>query len=427
MDTDRALVYFTFLAACLLGASACGSAPPSSSSGTSLSSGSSSPTPAATACTMPVVEDVYDGFHIGVPSGWSVFSANGTVYVSKDQSATEESTVTPVLMTSGLTPASVFSSSLDSLQKQFDAAGGTMTSRVTGAGSTSPTASLSLQSGSVTMTGQASVVVLPEPTAHGGSVAALLASWAPTSTFATERPMLSAISHCYGPQQGALYQVISDQVFTYAIPLGWRIASEGQDLIEIADGNNASATYPLNLFLPGSGVDSPQGVITFDFGKLGITIDQIIGSHQSQQVVNGTTEGLLSEEFIGTISTGQAVHGEVHVVADTTSSTPSGVIRLALTTPALWNSTNGALAHILNSIQHSFAQDFQQWEHITQQQQAFAQQVQGFDYALTGVDLVNDPATGATFEAPYDTYNQTGPDGPGYYDQANNKLTIETP
>jgi hypothetical protein len=79
------------------------------------------------------------------------------------------------------------------------------------------------------------------------------------------------------------------------------------------------------------------------------------------------------------------------------------------TQPALWNSTNGALAHILNSIQHSFAQDFQQWEHITQQQQAFAQQVQGFDYALTGVDLVNDPATGATFEARYDTYNLTGP------------------
>jgi hypothetical protein len=426
MDTDRALVSFTFLAACLLGASACGSAPPSSS-GTSSSSGSNSPTPAATECTLPVTQDVYDGFHIGVPSGWSVFSANGTIYVSKDQSATEVSTVTPVLMTSGLTPASVFSSSLESLQRQIDAAGGKMTSRVMGSGGTSPTASLSLQSGSVTMTGEASVVVLPEPTAHGGSVAALLASWAPTSTFANERLTLSAIGNCYGPQQGTLYQVISDKVFTYAIPLGWSVASEGQDLIEIADGNNASATYSLSLFLPGSGVDSPQAVITFDFGKLGITIDQIIGSHQSQQVVNGTTEGLLSEEFTGTLSSGQAVHGEVHVVADTASSTPSGVIRLALTTPALWNSTNGALAHILNSIQHSFAQDFQQWEHVTQQQQAFAQQVQGFDYALTGVDLVNDPATGATFEAPYDRYNQTGPDGPGYYDQANNKLTIETP
>jgi hypothetical protein len=426
MDSARPRVLFAFFTAALVGAAACGSAPPSSS-GTPSASGSGSSTPAATACTLAVVQDVYDGFHIGVPSGWSVFSANGTVYVSKDQSATEESTVTPVLMTSGLTPASVFASSVDSLQQQIDAAGGKMTSTVSGAGSMSPTATLSLQSGSVTMTGQASVVVLPEPTAHGGSVAALLASWAPTSTFAGERPTLSAIGNCYGPQQGALYQVVSDQVFTYAIPLGWRIASEGQDLIEIADGNNASATYLLNLFLPGSGVDSPQGVITFDFGKLGITIDQILGSHQSQQVVNGITEGLLSEEFTGTITGGQEVHGEVRAVADTASTTPSGVIRLALTTPALWNSTNGALAHILNSIQHSFAQDFQQWEHITQQQQAFAQQVQGFDYALTGVDLVNDPVTGATFEAPYDAYNQTGPDGPGYYDQANNRLTIEAP
>ena len=376
---------------------------------------------------MPVTHDVYDGFHIGVPNGWSVFSTNGTIYVSKDESATEAATVTPVLMTAGLTTASVFSSSLDSLQKQIDAAGGKMTYTVMGAGSARPTASLSLQSGSVTMMGEASVVVLPEQTAHGGSVAALAASWAPASIFAGEKPTLRAIGNCYGPQPGTLYQAQSDQVFTYAIPLGWRIAGEGQDSLEIANGNEASATYLFSLFLPGSGVDSPQGVIKYDFGNLGITVAQVIGTQLSQQVVNGTTEGLLSEEFTGTISSGQAVHGEVHVVADLAGNTPSAVIRLAFSTQGLWNSTNGALAHILNSIQHSYAQDFQQWEHITQQQQAFAQQVQGFDYALTGVDLVNDPATGATFEAPYDTYNQTGPDGPGYYDQANNKLTIETP
>jgi hypothetical protein len=92
-----------------------------------------------------------------------------------------------------------------------------------------------------------------------------------------------------------------------------------------------------------------------------------------------------------------------------------------------WNSFNGALTHIVNGIQHKFTQDLQQWEHLSQQAQAFNQQVQGFDYALNGVDLVHDSATGATFEAPYDTYSATGPDGPGYYDQANNKLQVETP
>jgi hypothetical protein len=92
-----------------------------------------------------------------------------------------------------------------------------------------------------------------------------------------------------------------------------------------------------------------------------------------------------------------------------------------------WNSDNGGLTHLVNSIQHSFAQDLQEWENLNRQQQAFSQQVQGFDYALNGVDLVQDPATGATFEAPYDTYRATGPEGPGHYDAANNKLQVETP
>ena len=121
------------------------------------------------------------------------------------------------------------------------------------------------------------------------------------------------------------------------------------------------------------------------------------------------------------------MHGLVYVTAVTGTDTPSGVIRMGLTKPDLWNSTNGALVHILDSVQHSFNQDLQQWERLSRQAQSFSAQVQGFDYALNGVDLVHDDATGATFEAPYDTYSATGPDGPGYYDQAGNKLQIQTP
>ena len=93
----------------------------------------------------------------------------------------------------------------------------------------------------------------------------------------------------------------------------------------------------------------------------------------------------------------------------------------------MWNSVNGALIHIVGSIQHDFTQDLKEWERLSQQWQAFGQQVQGFDYALTGVDLVNDPTTGATFEAPYATYTRSGPDGPGYYSPAGTKLQVQTP
>jgi hypothetical protein len=51
----------------------------------------------------------------------------------------------------------------------------------------------------------------------------------------------------------------------------------------------------------------------------------------------------------------------------------------------------------------------------------------GFDYALTGVDLVHGPTTGATFEAPYNAYHPSGPAGPGYYSPAGTKLQVQTP
>jgi hypothetical protein len=377
-----------------------------------------------------LTHDTFDGFHIGVPSGWDLFTFNGTIVVSKDPSEnTEESNVTPVVMTAGLTPASVFASSLGGLQKELAALGATMTDTITNAGDQSPAASLTVQAGPTTLTGQARLVVLPDVTAHGSSLAALLASWAPAASFGAESGTLAAIGACYGPEPGTLYQVMKDQVFTYPIPIGWTVKSEDQDTIEIDDGNDASASYLLTMLPPGTGVDSPQSLLTYVFDHLGIHVGQQLSTVHlpNHQLANGGTQGQELVEFTGTLKDGRAIHGSVDVVSATGGGTPGGVIRLGVATPELWNSVNGALTHVREGIQHDFTQDLLQWESVSRQQRAFSQQVQGFDYALNGVDLVHDPATGATFEAPYDTYRATGRDGPGYYDQAGNRLQIQTP
>src|SRR6478735_384344 len=82
-------------------ASSTTSTQPSHTSATTVPAHQSSPTSQAveSACNLPVTRDPYDGFHIGVPNGWTLFSLNGTVVVSRDATATEESTVTPVLTT----------------------------------------------------------------------------------------------------------------------------------------------------------------------------------------------------------------------------------------------------------------------------------------------------------------------------------------
>jgi hypothetical protein len=433
MPSGRALARAIAVTACVLAAAACSTSHhvvlPTTTT-TSRVGGSTSSTAATTAsCTLPLTRDPYDGFKIGVPAGWDLFSNDGSIVVTKDTTDLTESTVTPVLMTSGLTPAKVFASSLDSLRKELAQSGGTLADKVTSSGA-APSAALTLTSHGTALTGQAKLVVLPEKTAYGSQVAALLASWAPSASFASEQSELAAIGACYGPTTGTLYRVAQDQVFTYAIPLGWTVANEGQDALEVAKGEDASASYTLTLVPSGAGVNSPQSLETYALGKLGVQVDHVLASSQSpsSQTVTGANQGEIYQEFTGRLTAnGQPVHGLVYVTAVTGGATPTGTIRLGLTKPELWNSTNGALVHILDSIQHNFTQDAQQWEHISRQEQAFAGQVQGFDYALNGVDLVHDPATGDTFEAPYDTFDQDGVHGPGYYDDAGNKLQIETP
>lgn len=378
---------------------------------------------------MPLTSDIYDGFHIGVPAGWDLFTLDGTIVVSRDSTGTEETVVHPALLTAGQTPAALFATLLDALQKQVASSGGTMTVTATSSGNQPPAAKLSLMAGQVSLVGEAHMTITPEATAYGSSQGAIVAWWATPTQYVADSATLMEIGACYGPQPGTLFQVMKDPVFTYAIPLGWTVNQETQDAIIIADGSDASATYIAYQFFPAAqGVNSPQTLLAFALGKLGITVDQTLGTTNlpDQQTSTGSTQSQAFIEFTGSL-TGRALHGLANVEIVTATTGSSGALRLALSTTALWNSLNTALLHVMGSIQHDWTQDIQSWENASRQFQAFGRQVQGFDYALTGVDLVHDPTTGGTFEAPYSSYSKTGPDGPGYYTTAGTKLQIQTP
>jgi hypothetical protein len=48
------------------------------------------------------------------------------------------------------------------------------------------------------------------------------------------------------------------------------------------------------------------------------------------------------------------------MVANINGPSASGVIRLGLATPALWDSVNGGLLQMMGSVQHNFSGDLQQ-------------------------------------------------------------------
>ena len=383
----------------------------------------------AAACTDPVVHDSYDGFHIGVPAGWYLSSLSGLIVVFKDYSATTEGVVQTVFVNKNESQSAFLSRILAALSKNAKSPGNVLTFRL----SSPTTAVASGHVGNVVIAGEARVSFMPTVTAHGSELGVVSSYWAPSSQLGTERVELASIGGCFGIQAGTLSRFVKDQWFGYTLPIGWKVGNEGPDELFLDAGPNASANFLLaGPFLASStGVTDAASFEQYCFQRLGLTINTVLSSatFPSQTTAAGGTEQEIITEFLGTAGS-KRVHGLVRTIASTGGGVTSGVLRIALATPPLWDSLNGALIWDTYSIEHSFTQDLAAIQQQQEQLASFSQQVAGFDQALNSTDLVEDPATGQEFEAPYTAYSPSGPDGPGYYTGSpgdETKLKIITP
>jgi hypothetical protein len=169
-------------------------------------------------------------------------------------------------------------------------------------------------------------------------------------------------------------------------------------------------------------------LLQYLLGHVGISVSSTLYTVTAPPgtTVTGATSEAERTEFTGVLNGTGPLHGMATVNSTTSGGVTSGVVRLAISTPSLWNSVSGVLLEIAGGIQHSFVQDLQQIAQVNQQWQAFGQQVSGFDDALNSVDIVTDPLTGKDYMANYDAYDKLGPKGPGYY-YGDDKLKIITP
>ena len=383
----------------------------------------------AAECTDPVVHDSYDGFHIGVPAGWYLSSLSGLVVVFKDYSATTEGVVQTAFVNKNEPQRTFLTGVLASLSKNAKSAGNVLAFRLL----SSTTAVASGHVGNVVIAGEARLSFMPTVTAHGSELGVVSGYWAPSSQLGSERAELASIGGCFGLQAGTLSRFVKDQWFGYTLPLGWTVGNEGPDELFLHAGPDASANFLLaGPFLASStGVTDAATLQQYCFQRLGLTINTVLSraTFPSQTTAAGGTEQEVITEFLGTAGSKQ-VHGLVRTIASTGGGVTSGVLRIALATPPLWDSLNGALIWDTYSIEHDFTQDLAAIQQQQEQLAGFSQQVAGFDQALNSTDLVEDPATGQEFEAPYTAYSQSGPDGPGYYTGSpgdETKLKVITP
>jgi hypothetical protein len=395
-----------------------GSGPPAPVGGLPPSPGGSGPQQPA--CSLPLTHDAYDGFHIAVPGGWELFTLNGELEVEKDAIGSEAVIVAPAAQTSGLTAASYFQSQLSALESQAASGGAAITVTGTSSPNGIPSATFTAPIDGQTATGQATVLVEPLTGQASSTELVFVAYWAPSAAFGTEAPLLSSVANCYGPETASLYRFYQDSAFTYMLPPGWTVPNggEGPDNINLVDTSGDIVAYQFTTSenLP---FNSPQTLIDGFLNVANVAGVTKLWSATGQNSTAGSTE---YEEFTATFQD-RPVHGVIYGEVTDAGGFYTGVVRVGLAQASNWNAVNGALIQMAGAIQHGFTQDLQTINQLNQQWQRFSNQVANFDDILNNQQLTQDPTTGIYYDAPYDSYEAGGPNGPGYYN-GDQKLNI---
>jgi hypothetical protein len=404
------------------------SAPPTSrpttagtASGAGLNGTEGSVAPATTvaataACSLPLTHALDDGFHIAVPSGWGLSTLNGQAIVAKTPTQTEAVLVYPALLTKGLTPSSFFNAYSNKLDQANAAAGTPVSGHIVSGSDGLPAADFTQTVDGLSLQGHATVRVLPLDAPGATQEAVYISYWAPATEYAGARAELASIATCYGPEPATPSRVFQDQVFTYAVPPGWRAFDENSNGIDLHGPDNSDVSYILDGPVQTSQFDSPQTMVAWFLRGVGITGVTSLASSASptSQASNGGTESDLYELFDGQ-SGSSPVRGLIFSDTEVGGGVATGYIRMAVAPANNWNSLNGSMLQIAGSIQHNFNQDLANLAQVNQQWQDFSGQVADFDDTLNNQQLTQDPATGFYYEAPYTAYDVNGANGPGYY------------
>ena len=307
----------------------------------------STATTAASSCDLPVVSDSYDGFKVGVPTRWGRVVPPGPRWRDRERRRYGRGALVPALLTRGVTTQSLFSSFMTYEQHLLRKQGEALT--YTERPGAEPAGSFEVRGSGAVLAGHATVLVLPQRTAVTTQVGVAFAYWAPQAQLSAAGPTLAQIGRCYQPERADLFQLFRNVgPFTFTMPSGWRVSSLSQDYVQL-NGFNGGAGVDYELWGPfEQGVNATQPItsagsaIEYMFNLYHIKITKVLAAYPlpEQAQTAGGFQATEYMEFVGTLN-GKATHGFVNMVVSIDGATASGVIRLGLANPGLWNSIMG--------------------------------------------------------------------------------------
>lgn len=374
-------------------------------------------------CDLPTVKDNYVGFEIGKPEGWALDSAGGALVVKEDAAGKVLALVYPVMLQSGQGARQLFDNYSKALSATAEAAGGNLDFTSIEESGSKIEADVGGSFGGASIRGKAKVT-------EDGREGIFAAYWAPEGELDSKEQELSGIVSCYSKERGSPLEQRSGSYFSYVLPPGWKVAGETQNGIDISAPQDAGSV-DFGYLVGGVGTTSAEQVRDFVMGATGITGLEYSTSQDLGEVTDqlGTQWQLQATEFEGLFQ-GSDVHGVITVAAGNTgygSYSTMSSIRIAKKSD--WDGLAAALALVQDSIKISSTSNpgagvslpanqplddplTGSYEYRNQVEDRLSQDWQE---AIMGYENVESPTTGDQYQAPLNSYDPAGSDGPGYY------------
>lgn len=394
-------------------------------------------------CDQPTIHDRYIGFRVGKPKDWILDSTGGAVVVKRDPAGKELALIYPVVLSGDRTLKSLFNTYTGVLDATAQADGGGLDFRVTERDKKRIQGKVDGTFAGTKVKGRAQV-------SEAGNQTVFSTYWAPKNELGDEEKVLSAIVGCYRGEQGTPLEVHKGSYFTASIPSGWRVTAETQNGIDIvAPSEEGSVSFAYVTNAPG--VTNPEEYRDWTLGTIGLESSRVLATQDLGSVTDqlGTSWSTEASEFEGTVR-GDQVHGVIAIgVGNTAYGSFTGMASVRAAKVDDWDKLAGVLAAVQDSIRLISTgggsstpgagvslPSNQPNENPLTSSYEYRNQVgdkisQDWQEAIMGYENVESPSTGDQYQAPLNSYDPTGNDGPGYYrslpDGGSEKLTESPP
>lgn len=383
----------------------------------------------------------------GVPDGWIAELENGTLAIMEDDTNTTTAFIYTAKLERDLTATEFLQSFGDVFRSTIEDAGGTFSlgsPTVSDGGTASADASATVTEGDL----RGVFTVLKDT-----GFVTFTAYWAPTAELAEKESQLQDILNCFSrstaltdaqltaageaaDQQatgdasanpwGAL-TARSDGNFTFSAPANWAsLPTSSGDTTSLAlDAPTGDASVVFISNLGRYGAADPQ---EFAVTTMSVTYG-IQATLSNPQTLDG---GVSAWDFTGTFNN-KRVAGAVSVLIAPYQTFFAHYLGIQITNENVWTEYAPTLNQIQSSIRltdaatqvnslpalPNYSTDTVFGDSVTSSQK-YKQEVSdksadNWADAMRGYETVESPSTGDTYDAPLNSYNPTGPDGPGYY------------